>query len=289
MLRPDIEAYLHRFIPDRDAILAEMEHLAETRRFPIVGPVVGRILAQCAQLVGAERVLERGAEGVRPKLSTLDSTMEIPIFPLPNVVFFPRTLLPLHIFELRYRQMLADCLSGGRRLAVVLLRAGWEAGYYGRPAVYAVAGVGEIVASERLPDGHSNILLKGLGRIIIESEVPSPKPYRIALASWLDEIYPAGGEDALEPHVERLRHMCGQLLSTLPKPVPGLVELLTDRNPPSAFVDRVSSLVVNEVEARQRLLELADVQQRLAEVMSLVGRMLRRMERGIPGARARWN
>ncbi|MCI0483502.1 MAG: O-methyltransferase, partial [candidate division NC10 bacterium] len=61
MLRPDIEAYLHRFIPDRDAILAEMERLAETRHFPIVGPVVGRILAQLAQLIGAERVLEMGA------------------------------------------------------------------------------------------------------------------------------------------------------------------------------------------------------------------------------------
>lgn len=61
MLRPDIEAYLHRFIPDRDTILAEMERLAKTRHFPIVGPVVGRILAQLAQLIGAERVLEMGA------------------------------------------------------------------------------------------------------------------------------------------------------------------------------------------------------------------------------------
>ena len=61
MLRPDIEAYLHRFIPDRDIILAEMERLANTRHFPIVGPVVGRLLAQLARLVGAERVLEMGA------------------------------------------------------------------------------------------------------------------------------------------------------------------------------------------------------------------------------------
>jgi predicted O-methyltransferase YrrM len=61
MLRPDIEAYLHRFIPDRDAILVEMEQLAETRHFPIVGPVAGRLLAQFAQLVGASRVLEMGA------------------------------------------------------------------------------------------------------------------------------------------------------------------------------------------------------------------------------------
>jgi len=61
MLRPDIEAYLHRFIPDRDTILAEMERLAKTRHFPIVGPVVGRLLAQLSRLIGAERVLEMGA------------------------------------------------------------------------------------------------------------------------------------------------------------------------------------------------------------------------------------
>ena len=61
MLRPDIEAYLHRFIPDRDTILVEMERLAKTHHFPIVGPVVGRLLAQLARLVGAERVLEMGA------------------------------------------------------------------------------------------------------------------------------------------------------------------------------------------------------------------------------------
>lgn len=215
--------------------------------------------------------------------------MDICLFPLPNVVFFPHTLLPLHIFEPRYRQMLADCLAGDRRLAMVLLRPGWEADYDGRPAVYAVAGAGEIVHAEMLPDGRSNILLQGLGRIVIESEMPSPKPYRIARASWVQDLYPFRGEEALAPQTERLRRMCGQLLSTLPEPVPGLVELLTDRDPPGVFVDRVSSLVVSEMDARQRLLELNDVDRRIAEVTGHVERLLRRMERGTPGARARWN
>ena len=215
--------------------------------------------------------------------------MEIPIFPLPNVVFFPHTLLPLHIFEPRYRQMLADCLAGEKRLAVVLLKPGWEADYSGRPPVHTVAGAGEITRSKRRPDGRSDILLRGLGRILIEDELPSPKPYRVARASWLQDIYPAQGEESLAPQTERLRQMCAQLLSTLPQPVPGLVELLTDRDRPGTFVDRVSSLVVREMEVRQRLLELNDVQQRLTEVTSLVERLLRRMERGTPGARARWN
>ena len=215
--------------------------------------------------------------------------MEIPIFPLPNVVFFPHTLLPLHIFEPRYRQMLADCLAGDRRLAVVLLRPGWEAEYYGRPAVYSVAGTGEIVASERIPDGRSNILLKGLGRIMIEGEVPSPKPYRIARASWLDEVYPSGGEDELESQVDHLRRLCGDLLGALPEPVPAFLEILTQRDSPSVFVDRVSSLVVPEPEERQRLLELSDVQQRIAEVIAVLETLVGRIKQGSLRARARWN
>ncbi|MGH7479089.1 MAG: LON peptidase substrate-binding domain-containing protein, partial [Candidatus Methylomirabilales bacterium] len=196
--------------------------------------------------------------------------MEIPIFPLPSVVFFPHTLLPLHIFEARYRQMLADCLAGDRRLAMVLLRPGWEAEYYGHPAVYSVAGAGEIVASEGLPDGRSNILLKGLGRIMIESEVPSPKPYRIARASGLDDVYPAGGEGDLAPEVARLRQICGRLLSALPHPVPGLFEILTQQDRPGVFVDRLSSLLVQEADDRQHLLELTDVPQRVAEAIEVV-------------------
>ena len=61
MLCPDIEAYLHRWVPDRDAILQEMEQRAETRHFPIVGPLVGRLLAQLALLIGAQQILELGA------------------------------------------------------------------------------------------------------------------------------------------------------------------------------------------------------------------------------------
>jgi predicted O-methyltransferase YrrM len=61
MLGSDIEGYLRRFIPDRDAVLEEMERRAEARHFPIVGPIVGRILAQLSRLIGARRVLEMGA------------------------------------------------------------------------------------------------------------------------------------------------------------------------------------------------------------------------------------
>ena len=74
----------------------------------------------------------------------------LPIFPLPDLAFFPHTMLPLHIFEARYRAMITDCLSRDKRLAVVGLKPGYETGYEGRPAVHEITGIGRIVRWERL-------------------------------------------------------------------------------------------------------------------------------------------
>src|SRR5687768_2370471 len=68
----------------------------------------------------------------------------VPLFPLPNVVLFPRAVLPLHIFEERYKTMAADALAGDRLVAMALLRPGWEKSYYGRPAIEPVVCVGTI-------------------------------------------------------------------------------------------------------------------------------------------------
>ena len=82
----------------------------------------------------------------------------IPLFPLPNVVLFPTVSLPLHIFEPRYRDMVADALDGDRIIGMALLRPGWEANYEGRPPIYPVGCAGLITHSERLPDGRYNIV-----------------------------------------------------------------------------------------------------------------------------------
>ena len=88
----------------------------------------------------------------------------LPVFPLPNVVFFPKTYLPLHIFEPRYRRMVADVTMGGQCIAMALLKDGWEPDYYGNPAIYPALCIGRIVSVQPLPDGCSNILLQGLER-----------------------------------------------------------------------------------------------------------------------------
>lgn len=112
----------------------------------------------------------------------------IPIFPLPSVVLFPNVFLPLHIFEARYRQMVADALSGDRIIGMTLLKAGHEeAGE--RPPVYAVGCSGVITHVERLADGRVNLILRGVEkfRILGEDEPAPGQLYRKAVISPLDE------------------------------------------------------------------------------------------------------
>jgi len=109
------------------------------------------------------------------------------LFPLPNAVLFPHLVMPLHIFEPRYRQMARDALAGDRFIAMVLLQAGWEPDYEGQPAIYSVACLGKIQAEQRLPDGRFNIQLRGLARTRILQEVDQATPYRCAQVELLKE------------------------------------------------------------------------------------------------------
>jgi Lon protease-like protein len=95
----------------------------------------------------------------------------IPLFPLPNLVFFPRTYIPLHIFELRYRDMVRAAADSHRMVGMVLLKEGWEADYEGDPAVFPMGCVGRMINVQLLPDGRFNILLQGLRRFGIEHEI----------------------------------------------------------------------------------------------------------------------
>src|SRR5262249_17909149 len=94
----------------------------------------------------------------------------LPLFPLPNVVLFPNVFLPLHIFESRYRDMVADAIGGDRLIGMVLLKPGWERDYEGRPPVYPIGCSGLITHVERLPDGRYNIVLRGVERFRILRE-----------------------------------------------------------------------------------------------------------------------
>ena len=112
----------------------------------------------------------------------------VKLFPLPGVVLFPRAVLPLHIFEHRYRKMTADALHGDRHIAMALLQPGWEKSYYGRPALDPIVCVGRILSHEMLPDGKYNFLLQGVLRARIVREVEAGEPYRVAEVQRLEEV-----------------------------------------------------------------------------------------------------
>jgi Lon protease-like protein len=112
---------------------------------------------------------------------------DIPLFPLPNVVLFPNVFLPLHIFEPRYRAMVADALEGDRIIGMVLLQPGWQADYLGRPPVYPIGCAGLITHTDALEDGRYNIILRGLEKFRIVSEV-EPVPARLYRRARIDAI-----------------------------------------------------------------------------------------------------
>jgi len=191
------------------------------------------------------------------------TTLVLPIFPLPEVTLFPHTFLPLHIFEARYRAMVADALARDRRLAVARLEPGYESTYEGRPPVRAVAGAGEIVNWERQSSGRYNILLKGLWRVKIERELPADTLYRVVHANRLDDV-PAAG--AVDPLISRIRAACGRLLDALERPRTVLEGVLGKDQPPALIADRAAAAFLPDATLRQELLETLAVDMRLQRV-----------------------
>jgi Lon protease-like protein len=203
----------------------------------------------------------------------------LPIFPLPEVTFFPHTVLPLHVFEARYRFMVGDAVERGRRLAVVRLRSGFESDYAGKPPVHAVAGAGTIVSAERLPTGRYNIAVRGDARVRIVRELPSDTLYRLVLAEPLTDAEPTVD---VGPLLARIRTACRKLLEVLGRPADLLDSAIGSDLAPGVIADRVASAVLPSAEIRQDLLETLDVQARLERVAlaldDLVGELRGRRE-----------
>src|SRR2546428_2299459 len=142
-----------------------------------------------------------------------NSEFLLPLFPLPNLVFFPRTRLPLHIFEPRYRQMISDAVAADQRFGIVLLRPGWESDYFGAPPIHACGTVGQIEQAVPLEDGRYNILVRGEVRFRVVGEV-SREPYRTARVV----VQPEQDRNAEASHAQRtwLAELSREYLQHLP-------------------------------------------------------------------------
>ena len=117
----------------------------------------------------------------------------VPVFPLPEAVFFPRTVLPLHIFEPRYCAMVRDAQAGNRIIAMALLKPGWEPEYYAAPEVHGLGCAGLMDEVVRLPANRYDIKLSGIARVRFEA-FERERPYRVARIHPVPETVPP--EDA---------------------------------------------------------------------------------------------
>jgi hypothetical protein len=185
----------------------------------------------------------------------------IPLFPLPDVVLFPRVSLPLHIFESRYRKMVADALGGHRTIGMILLRPGWEKDYYGRPPVFGSGCAGRIERCEPLPDGKYNILLRGVSRFRVVEE-HAGEPYRLATV----EPRPEQEGEAADLDGARRR-----VLAAIGKADDGPTTIVLNSELPHAvFVDALSqSLPLGALE-RQSLLDCDSVSARYARLLEIL-------------------
>jgi len=200
---------------------------------------------------------------------------QIPVFPLPDVVFFPGTVLPLHVFETRYRAMVKDALQADRMIAVALLQPGWEQRYAGNPDCFPIATAGRMEELETTPDGRYYFKLAGSVRVRL-GEVLRDSPYRLVRA----EEIPERPVDETDPAVRRAK------LDLLATQV-GLVRELTGNDTPRLVLDERMSFVAavngacaslpTEAATRQALLELDDLMERHRRAASILDEILERV------------
>jgi Lon protease-like protein len=203
----------------------------------------------------------------------------VPIFPLPDVVFFPHTMLSLHVFEARYRAMMVDTLARDRRLCVVRLRPGYEAAYAGKPPVHAVGGLGEIVSWERLANGRYNIVVRGDARLRIDGELPTDTLYRMVRGTVLRDRGPR--RDTTRA-LRRIRAACAALLTAIDRPADLLDTAFAEGQPPGIVADRIAASVIPDAWVRQKLLETQDVNTRLNYLALMVESVVRELRGGRP-------
>lgn len=181
----------------------------------------------------------------------------IPLFPLSTVVFFPNTLLPLHIFEPRYKKMVSDVIDTEKIIGMALLKPGWGDNYYGNPEIYDTVGMGRIVSSEKYDDGRINIVLYGLKRVKVV-DIIEDKPYRLARVSIIEDLHGT--------HEEGLRERISELVERWNLLTQGTNKShkikINTTLPLDSLTDALGTLIFSNVFDKQVLLEESNVEKR---------------------------
>jgi ATP-dependent Lon protease len=214
---------------------------------------------------------------------------EVPVMTLPNVTFFPQALMPLHIFEPRYRRMLKEVLATNRLFAVT----GLDQNLLGQPGQFEpphrIASVGIVRACQKNANGTSNLLLQGLCRVELLGIV-SDEPYRRIKIRALPSAPVADPAENARLRTELARLIALKQKFGAPVP-PEMAEFLRTVEDPEVFIDLAAFSLCDDTALKQKLLETLDVRRRLElfarqlrwDIEAL--RLRRKLQGGLPDER----
>lgn len=193
------------------------------------------------------------------------------VFPLPSVVLLPGSAIPLHIFEPRYRELLADAMATDKVFAMAQVLPGQESMVAGAPELEPMMCIGSVAIHHPLEDGRSNLVLAGVVRAKVVRELPLVHRYReVAAVVVEDEVL-----DEQDPDEVSLRAAVIELMARLPTQVAERVAQVTSRVRGGALADVLASTLMEDVVRRYEVLCETDVRERMRmvaqEALYLVG------------------
>ena len=196
---------------------------------------------------------------------------KVRLFPLPNVVLFPRVIQPLHIFEPRYKQMVEDALEDNRLIALCLLQP--TAGLGGSTSpIYPDICIGQILQEERLPDGRFNLLLQGVSRAKIISEVNNGKLYRTAKVEILHDVPNSSVENEDRMRTRLVKRMT-KWFTQQPSAKEQLDRLVNSDLSLGNLCDVFSFALPLSVDMKILLLQLVNVEDRASLLLEVIEQM----------------
>jgi Lon protease-like protein len=193
---------------------------------------------------------------------------EAPVMVLPGAVLFPNTVLPLRIFEPRYRAMLEWALERDRMFCVVMMKPGIREAET-EDQFFHTAGIGLVAASVTQADGTSNLMLHGIARVRFTG-FTQRAPFRIAAIEPVPDIAAAPSQTG--PLMEKLREQCGAIRVNGSRLPASFTETLGKIEDAAFLADTIANSLINEGMERQHLLEQRDPAQRLRDLARILGR-----------------
>ena len=203
------------------------------------------------------------------------------LFPLPNVVLFPGALLPLHIFEPRYRELVADAMDTDRLITMVLLKPGSEDDYEGNPPIYEVGCLGQIIHHEPMEDGRSNLILRGLCRVHIDNEESNDRLFRTAQVTILEDSYPDSDSEGISQPVSRVLETMQEILTLVGRSGDAEKIAAAGEVPAGRLCDLACHCLGFDVHVKQSLLAELKVARRAETLLAWMQAMLQTIQRRV--------